>query len=126
MTALFKKLGLAALVTIAAAVGTMSTASAGADFGWGVYIGGAGPGYDRDYRPGHGEWGRGEWGHGRRHHRPEFCAPGHAVEKARWNGLRRAHVQDVTPRRVVVGGFRHGGFDRMVFANVRGCPVIRY
>ncbi|NML73062.1 hypothetical protein HHL25_02870 [Rhizobium sp. S-51] len=122
MTALFKKLGLAALVTVAAAVGGMSTANAGGDFGWGVYIGGGpGPGYDRDYR--HGDR---EWGHGRRHHRPEFCAPGHAVEKARWNGLRRAHVQDVTPRRVVVGGFRHGGFDRMVFANVRGCPVIRY
>ncbi|MBC7313050.1 MAG: hypothetical protein H5U11_11200 [Rhizobium sp.] len=120
MTGLLAKLGFAALVTFATTVGTVSTAAAGSDFGWGIYVGG-GPGYDRDYRDRrHG------WGHEPRRHRPQGCSPRRAVDEARWSGLRRARVHNVTPRRVVVAGFRHGEFDRMVFANVRGCPVIRY
>jgi hypothetical protein len=39
-------------------------------------------------------------------------------------GFRRAHVVDVSPRRVVVEGFTRHGPDRVFFANVRGCPVI--
>lgn len=121
MAGMLAKLGFAALVTFATTVGTVSTAAADSNFGWGVYVGG-GPGYDRhyrdDYRPG--------WGHEPRRHRPQGCSPRRAVEEARWSGLRRARVHNVTPRRVVVAGFRHGEFDRMVFANVRGCPVIRY
>ncbi|SSC64525.1 hypothetical protein [Ciceribacter selenitireducens] len=121
MAGMLAKLGFAALVTFATTVGTVSTAAADSNFGWGVYVGG-GPGYDRhyrdDYRPG--------WGHEPRRHRPQGCSPRRAVEEARWSGLRRARVHNVTPRRVVVAGFRHGEFDRMVFANVRGCPIIRY
>ncbi|WP_275783757.1 hypothetical protein [Pararhizobium gei] len=67
---------------------------------------------DRDQRPG--------WGHGRRGR----CAPGLAEDKARDYGLRRARVVDVSPRRVVVEGRRHGDYRNIVFANVRGCPVI--
>jgi hypothetical protein len=48
-----------------------------------------------------------------------------AEEKASRMGLRRAQVVDVSPRRVVVAGFDRRGRDRIVFANVRGCPVIR-
>ncbi|EKF59956.1 hypothetical protein QWE_07656 [Agrobacterium albertimagni AOL15] len=122
MIGMLRKIGLAAIVSVIATTGLASTASADS-FGWGVYIEGprhGGPGWDRPgHRPG---WDRPGWD------RPRGgeCRPNQAVEKARWNGLRRAFVADVTPRRVVVAGVRHGGRDRMVFANVRGCPVIRH
>ena len=71
-------------------------------------------GRDRwDRRP--GEWGR--RGGGR-------CDLGFAVAKARDFGLRRARVTDVTPRKVVVDGFRRDGYGRIVFANDRHCPVL--
>lgn len=60
-----------------------------------------------------------------RDRRWDRCSPVHAVEKARRTGLRRAEVRDIGPRRVVVAGMRHGRFDRMVFANERGCPLLR-
>ncbi|MBB3963567.1 hypothetical protein [Rhizobium metallidurans] len=54
------------------------------------------------------------------------CSPVRAVEKARYAGLRNARVTDITPRRVVVSGRGYRGYwDRMFFANVRGCPEIR-
>ncbi|KQV64443.1 hypothetical protein [Rhizobium sp. Root1220] len=53
------------------------------------------------------------------------CSPVQAVQKARWTGLRNARITDLTPRRVVVSGRSYHGWDRMTFANVRGCPVIR-
>lgn len=52
------------------------------------------------------------------------CDLGFAVAKARDQGLRRARVADVTPRKVVVDGFRRGGYSRIVFANDRHCPVL--
>ena len=66
----------------------------------------------RDRR--HGDWGR----RGR-------CSPDLAVAKARDFGMRRARVVDVSPRRVVVEGFRHGDYRRIVFINDRGCPIWR-
>lgn len=63
---------------------------------------------------------------GPRHHRErDRCAPWQAERKASRMGLRRAHVVDVNRRVVVVSGFNRHGRDRMVFANVRGCPLIR-
>lgn len=59
-----------------------------------------------------------------RYERRGRCAPWIAVDKARDRGLRRAHVADVTGRRVVVEGRRHGYRQAIVFANVRGCPII--
>lgn len=53
------------------------------------------------------------------------CSPMEAVRKARWTGLRDVRVTAVTPRRVVVAGRDRRGWDRMTFANVRGCPLIR-
>ncbi|MBW9062616.1 hypothetical protein JNB71_04740 [Rhizobium herbae] len=73
-------------------------------------------GWDRRHRP---DWGDG-WGRERRGR----CAPWLAVDKARDYGLRRAYVADVSWRRVVVEGRRHGDYRRIVFANARGCPVI--
>lgn len=67
---------------------------------------------ERRHRPG--------WGHERRGR----CDPWLAQDKARANGLRRARVVDVSPRRVVVEGRRWGEYRRVVFANVRGCPYI--
>ncbi|MBT9372551.1 hypothetical protein [Rhizobium sp. CSW-27] len=66
-------------------------------------------------------------GHGPRHHPPrrEHCAPWLAEDKAARMGLRRARVVDVNRRVVVVAGFDRHGRDRMVFANVRGCPLLR-
>lgn len=69
-----------------------------------------------------------DWGRGRDRHwdrdRRGRCAPWMAVDKARDRGLRRAYVADVSPRRVVVEGRRHGYRQTIVFANVRGCPTI--
>jgi hypothetical protein len=67
----------------------------------------------RDDRRYGGDWGR----RGR-------CSPDFAVAKARDFGLRRARIADVTPRKVVVEGFRYGGYSRIVFANDRHCPVL--
>ncbi len=60
------------------------------------------------------------WGGSRR-----GCNPRMAEDIARDYGMRRARVSDVTPRRVIVEGRNRGGWDRMVFANVRGCPLLR-
>ncbi|KQY15389.1 hypothetical protein [Rhizobium sp. Root482] len=70
--------------------------------------------WNRDRRHGHG------WGH----HRRGRCDPWLATDKARARGLHRARVVDVTPRRVVVEGRRHGAHRSYVFANARGCPFI--
>ncbi|APO75457.1 hypothetical protein AM571_CH02651 [Rhizobium etli 8C-3] len=62
------------------------------------------------------------------HRRPAVyrgCSPIMAVRAARWSGLRDVRVVNVTPRRVVVAGRDRRGWDRMTFANVRGCPLIR-
>lgn len=62
---------------------------------------------------------RGDWG------RRGRCSPNLAVAKARDFGLRRARIADISPRRVVVDGFRRGDYRRVVFANDRHCPVLR-
>jgi hypothetical protein len=113
MTNRFAKVGIAAAMAFTAVFASVSTASANG-IGFGIYVDGPGRGWD------HRGPGRG-WD-GPRH---RACAPAHAVEKARSSGLRRAHVSDVSPRRVVISGLRHGHPDRMVFANARGCPLIR-
>ena len=53
------------------------------------------------------------------------CSPRFAEEKASRMGLRRAQVVDVNRRVIVVNGFDRGGPNRIIFANERGCPVIR-
>lgn len=128
MRNILAKAGLAALIALGAVSATAGSAAAGADFGVGIYIGEPGyyPGERHGWRGPYQRYDRydGYERYERRQYRP--CNPGRAVEKARWNGLRHAHVQRVTQRKVVVAGYRHGDYDRMVFANVRGCPIIRY
>lgn len=110
---IFAKAGLAALIALGGISATASTASAGGpEFRFGIYSGGgygSGPGWHRERdRP-----------------RRDNCSPWFAEEKANRMGLRRARVVDVSPRRVVVAGYDRHGRDRVVFANERGCPVIR-
>lgn len=130
MTSMIAKAGIAALIALGAISATTGSAAAGPDIGFGIYIGGPGyydgPGYGDGPRYGHGPRHRGRHEEWRAPPRRAGCAPFRAVEKARWSGLHRAHVQDVTSRRVVIGGYRAYGFDRMVFANAPGCPIIRY
>ncbi|MBY5407135.1 hypothetical protein HFO98_01345 [Rhizobium leguminosarum] len=53
------------------------------------------------------------------------CSPMHAARKARDFGLRDARITRMSPRVVVVAGRDRRGWDRITFANVRGCPLIR-
>lgn len=61
------------------------------------------------------------------YHRPPVrgCSPMEAIRKARYSGLRDVRISSMSPRRVVVAGRNHRGWDRISFANVRGCPVVR-
>ncbi|OHV23484.1 hypothetical protein B5K08_16095 [Rhizobium leguminosarum bv. trifolii] len=60
------------------------------------------------------------------YHRPiRGCSPMRAVHKARYLGLRDARITRMSPRVVVVAGRDRRGWDRITFANVRGCPLIR-
>lgn len=96
---------IAALVAITALPMTASFASAGQRAAYGSI-----------------ELAQGGWDRGRPH---RGCSPRMAENIARDYGLRRAQVTNITPRRVVVEGRKRGGWDRMVFANVRGCPLLR-
>ncbi len=100
MSSIFAKAGIAALIALGAVSATMSTASA-SDISASVH--------QVRYDP----------------HRPRACSPVLAVQKARERGMRNARIADITPRRVVVIGRDRHGPDRVVFANVPGCPVIR-
>lgn len=100
MINLFAKAGIAALIALGAVSATAATASAN-EFAANVHQ----VRYD--------------------HHRGRACSPTGAVQKARAMGLRRAHIVNITPRRVVVDGLSRRGPERIVFANVPGCPLIR-
>ncbi|MBP1844736.1 hypothetical protein J2046_003003 [Rhizobium petrolearium] len=109
MTSMIVKAGIAALVALTGLSATVSTAAAGGpEFGIHVQY------HDRDRDR-----------HWRPDHRPRGCAPWLAERKADRMGLRRTRVVDVSRRTVSVIGFGRRGPDRVVFANVRGCPLIR-
>lgn len=112
MISTFAKAGVAALIAFGGVSATASTASAGPDVQYGIYV------QDGYRHGGHQRWGRPDRGRDR-------CSAWMAEEKANRMGLRRTRVVDVSPRRVVVAGISRHGRDRIVFANVRGCPVIR-
>lgn len=112
MTHIVVKAGIAALVALTSFGATLTgAAAAGPDYG--VYV----QYHDRDRGPPR-DW-RGP------PPRRDRCSSGFAEEKASRMGLRRARVVDVSRRVVVVEGFDRRGRDRIVFANERGCPVIR-
>ena len=114
MTSLIVKAGFAALIAFTGFSAAAPTASA------------AGPEMSIQqiqYRHHDRHWGPD------RHRRPDRhrggCAPWMAEAKADRMGLRRTRVVDVSRRTVTVVGFGRRGPDRVVFANVRGCPLIR-
>ena len=125
MTSFLKKSLLAAVLGLGAITVSVPAASA-ADIQLSIEQVGYRSGFYvvQDYDRGGDRWGRrherrhGDWG------RRGRCDLGFAVAKARDHGLRRARVTDVTPRKVVVDGFRRGGYSRIVFANDRHCPVL--
>jgi len=124
MTNIFVKTGIAALVALA---GFSATAPAASASEFRIFVQ---QGWDDrgDHR---GDW-RGDRGRDRhdrwdapRRDRGGRCAPWLAEEKASRMGLRRARVVDVDRRTVTVVGRDRHGRDRIVFANDRGCPLIR-
>jgi hypothetical protein len=118
MTNFIVKTGIAALIALTGFAGTATVAAAqGPEFG--IYIQHRG-GWDGDR---HRD--RDRWDGPRHHQRGGRCSPRLAEEKARHMGLRRARVVDVDRRTVTVVGRDRRGRDRIVFANDRGCPVIR-
>ncbi|MDO9414698.1 hypothetical protein [Pararhizobium sp.] len=124
MTQFFAKAALAALIGLGSLGATATTASADSiefgisrDGGFGVEVRDRDRDGWRDRERGNGGW--------RRHDRGGRCAPWMAEDKARDRfGLRRAQVVDVTPRRVIVEGRRHGRIQTVAFANDRGCPTL--
>lgn len=100
MTTILSKLGIAALIGLGSISAMISTASAS------PYVRTVSEvRYDR--------------------HHARVCSPVQAVRKARAHGLRNAHVAEIAPRRVIVDGRSRFGRDRIVFANVPGCPITR-
>ena len=129
MTNILIKTGIAALIAMTGLSATASTAAAsGAEFrifvqqGWDSRGGDRRRSGDRWDGPRHD---RGDRWERPRHDRGGRCSPGLAEEKARHMGLRRARVVDIDRRTVTVVGRDRHGRDRIVFANDRGCPVIR-
>ncbi|WP_105430113.1 MULTISPECIES: hypothetical protein [Neorhizobium] len=117
MTSMIVKAGVAALIAFTGLSATAPTAAAaGSDFAIQVQY----RDRDRDWRPDRG--GDRDW---RPDRGPRGCSPWLAEEKASRMGLRRARVVDAGRRVVIVAGFGRRGPDRIVFANERGCPVIR-
>lgn len=76
----------------------------------------------RDFDRRDREWGHG-WGRGWDR---DFCSDRHAVRKAWRHGMNRPFISRHGRRFVVVDGFKHHHRDRMVFANDRGCPIVRW
>lgn len=129
MRQIFTKLALAGFIGLTGLGATVAPAAADT-LTFGIHSGGV---VDVQYRDRGGYGDERDWGRDRRgpdrgdgwgRERRGRCAPWLAVDKARNYGLRRAHVANVSHRRVVVEGRRHGDHRRIVFANARGCPVI--
>lgn len=128
MKTILARIGLAGMIAVSGLSGLVGMAPAAHAQDYGIEFrfgdGTDGPRRDRDWRGRdmeNREWDRDrdrDW------RRPRGCFPGQAVDKARFQGLRHARIGRITPRSVVVVGRGPYGPDRMVFANVRGCPLI--
>ncbi|AZO51497.1 MAG: hypothetical protein EOS58_01180 [Mesorhizobium sp.] len=84
---------------------------------FGVYTGDDDGYYHRRHRSDDNDWrdDRG-WRRG--------CSPERALDKAERMGLHRVRIVDVGRRTVKVMGRQYGDRVVVVFANVRGCPII--
>lgn len=139
MSCFFKTVLVAASLTTAGLATTATPASAGSgSFSITIGSGGygdqwGGPRRDRDYREDShrdrdyrddSRRNRAHWDGSRRNR--DFCSPYQALEKARWMGIRHAHVVEANHRVVKVVGRDRGYRVKAVFANTWDCPVIRY
>lgn len=132
MKTILARIGLATMIAVSGLAGLAPAAHAddfGVEFRFGGDENGRDRGWDRDVP--NREWNRDrDWRRDRDHNRdrdwrrPRGCFPGQAVDKARYQGLRHARIGYVTRRSVVVVGRGPYGREQMVFANVRGCPLI--
>jgi hypothetical protein len=102
MSTILAKAGLAALMALGTVCAGASMASAGALSGTL-----SGTVHEVRYDP-----------HGAR-----ICSPVLAVQKARSGGMRYARIANITARRVIVEGRNRHGPERIVFANLPGCPL---
>lgn len=131
MKTILARIGLATMIAVSGIAGLAPMAQA-QDFGMEFRFGDDNRrdrGWDNDVQ--NREWNRDrDWRRDREHHRdrdwrrPRGCFPGQAVDKARYQGLRHARIKFVSPRTVVVVGRGPYGREQMIFANVRGCPLI--
>lgn len=113
MKNLLSRIGLVAMMAVAGLAGLQPAAARADDFGIEFRFGN-----DDGYNTRHYKEYR--WGHNDR----RGCRPERALRIARHEGLRRAEIVRITPRVVVVRGRTPYGWDKLVFANVRGCPMI--
>jgi hypothetical protein len=114
MKNLFKTAALSALIGLGGIAALPSTAAAdGIYFSFGARDGGVvGVQYDRR--------------DGMRRVEPRGgCSAREALNKAERMGLRRVYVRSQNRNVIRVSGRVRGGMDTVVFANARGCPVIR-
>lgn len=115
MKNLASRIGLAAMITMAGLAGLQPAVAQADDFGIEFRFGGDDGGYGRHHR----------WrDRDRDRYERRGCRPERALDIARYEGMRRAEIVRVTPRVVVVRGRTPYGWDRLVFANVRGCPIV--
>nr|WP_316655130.1 hypothetical protein [uncultured Gellertiella sp.] len=120
MTHLIARIGLAALIA-AGSLSALAPMARADDFGVQFQFGGGGDdGAFIGRRHRHHHWDNDGWGGEQR----RGCRPDEAVDAARYEGLRHARIARITPRVVVVQGRGPYGWQRMVFANVPGCPVL--
>jgi len=114
---MFNSIKIAAIATTLA-IGAIAAAPAQADslhlkykhgdVGFGLTLGdGMGPGYEY---AGYGGYG-------------QKCQPWKAVHKAKYMGVKKAHVVDVDWKRIVVKGKKFGSPVKIVFGKAPHCPV---
>lgn len=121
-----------ALVAVSLATAGLAASAPAASAGQASFTLQLGGGHHYAPSPRHaprGHWDRGgrggHWDRGGRGGRGGICAPGHALQKGRGMGIRHARIVDANRRVVRVDGRSRGTPVRAVFANDRGCPVIR-
>lgn len=114
MTSLFTKAALATLIGLGS-IATVPAAASARDVGIVVQVGHN----DRHYKRPH-HWRPPHW------RQRNACTNREAVWRAKSTGLRGAYIAGRGRNRIVVQGHRGHRFDRMVIANRRGCPVIRW
>lgn len=51
------------------------------------------------------------------------CTSGKALKKAKWMGVKKAHVAAVTKSKIVVAGKKNGNYTYVTFGKAPNCPI---